>query len=73
MLNRRQFVYGTMAGLVTVARGASGFAQGHDLVITGGRWRYRNDDPDVRNHYLIVEARGSDGLLINISRSRGPA
>jgi len=37
MVNRREFVYGAVAGVVTLARGATVFGQGYDLVISGGR------------------------------------
>ena len=32
-----------------------------EIVVTGGVWRYSNDDPGIRNHYLLVRALGSDG------------
>ena len=37
MLNRRQFVYGTMASVVALARGSTTFATDYDLIIKGGR------------------------------------
>ena len=37
MINRREFVYGTLASVVTLARAAPGLAASYDLVITGGR------------------------------------
>ena len=37
MLNRRQFVYGTVASVVTLARGMTTLAADFDLVIKGGR------------------------------------
>ena len=37
MLNRRQFVYGTMASVVALARGSTAFATDYDLIIKGGR------------------------------------
>jgi hypothetical protein len=33
----------------------------YSLVITGGRWRYKDDEPEIRNYYLIVQARDADG------------
>lgn len=32
-----------------------------EIVVTGGVWRYSNDDPDIRNHYLLVQALDSNG------------
>lgn len=32
-----------------------------EIVVTGGVWRYSNDDPGIRNYYLLVQAVGSDG------------
>ena len=37
MLNRREFVYSTVAGVVTLARGSTAFAADYDLVLKGGR------------------------------------
>ena len=37
MINRRQFVYSTAAGVVSLAHGSSVFANDFDLVIKGGR------------------------------------
>ena len=37
MLNRRQFVYSTVASVVTLARGSTAFAADYNLVIKGGR------------------------------------
>ena len=37
MLNRRQFVYSAVAGVVTLARGSTAFAADYDLIIKGGR------------------------------------
>ena len=39
-----------------------------EIAVTGGVWRQSNDDPDVRNYYLVVEARAGDGqrLLLTI-------
>ncbi len=31
------------------------------IVVTGGRWRYRDDAPDVRNYYLTVQALDTQG------------
>ena len=31
------------------------------IVVTGGVWRYPDRTPDVRNHYLLVQALGADG------------
>ena len=32
-----------------------------EIVVTGGVWRYSNDDPGIRNYYLLVQALGFDG------------
>ena len=32
-----------------------------EIVVTGGVWRYSNDNPGVRNYYLLVQALGPDG------------
>jgi len=37
MLNRREFVYGTVASVLTCARGPAVFAADYDLIIKGGR------------------------------------
>ena len=37
MMNRREFVYATAAGVVTFARGSELHAADHDLIIKGGR------------------------------------
>jgi len=37
MVNRREFVYGTVAGVLSLACRPAVFAQGYDLVIKGGR------------------------------------
>ena len=37
MLNRREFVYGTVASVVTFARRPAAFATDYDLIIKGGR------------------------------------
>lgn len=31
------------------------------IVVTGGVWRVSNDNPRIRNYYLLVQALGSDG------------
>jgi hypothetical protein len=38
---------------------ADSLAEEYTILITGGKWRYRNDNPNVRTYYLIVEAVGS--------------
>ena len=37
MLNRREFVYGTVAGVLTFARSPAAFATDYDFIIKGGR------------------------------------
>lgn len=32
-----------------------------EIMVTGGVWRYSNDDPGIRNYYLLVQALGTDG------------
>ena len=36
----------------------------YEIVVTGGVWRESNDDPDIRNYYLVVEARTGDGAPV---------
>ncbi len=38
-----------------------------EIVVTGGVWRYSNDDPGIRNYYLLVQALGSDGQPVPFS------
>ena len=38
-----------------------------EIVVTGGVWRRLDSDPDVRNDYLVVEARTADGLRIPVT------
>ncbi len=40
----------------------------YDIVITGGKWRYPNDNPSVKNYYLLVKAMPKNGspLRMNI-------
>ena len=37
------------------------------IVVTGGVWRYPNDARDVRNHYLLVQALGTDGEPVTMT------
>ena len=66
------------AGVQLAARDADGlgetrqdFQDLHDLlvaeyeiVVTGGVFRQSNDDPDIVNYYLVVEARTGDGAPV---------
>ena len=36
------------------------------IVVTGGVWRYPDRTPDVRNHYLLVQALGADGETVPV-------
>ena len=36
----------------------------YEIVVTGGVWRSFNDDPNVRNYYLLVRALDNDGLRV---------
>jgi len=36
----------------------------YTFVVTGGKWRYRNDNPSLKTYYLIVEARDGQGKLL---------
>ena len=38
-------------------------------MVTGGVWRRLDSDPDVRNDYLVVEARTADGLRVPVTIS----
>ena len=37
------------------------------IVVTGGVWRYPNNARDVRNHYLLVQALGTDGEPVTVT------
>ena len=37
------------------------------IVVTGGVWRYPNDARDTRNHYLLVQALGTDGETVPVT------
>lgn len=37
------------------------------IVVTGGVWRYPDRSPDVRNHYLLVQALGPDGEPVTVT------
>ena len=37
------------------------------IAIAGGVWRYDNDNRDVRNYYLLVEARDPDGRPVPLT------
>lgn len=41
-------------------------ASEYRLVITGGVWRQDNDDPRIRNNYLLVEALDPDGRALTL-------
>ena len=41
-------------------------SQEYAVVITGGVWRFRDEDRRVRNYYLIVEARDAAGRLVEL-------
>jgi dihydroorotase len=58
MLNRRQFVYGTMAGVATLARSSATFAADYDLVIKGGRVI----DPSLRLNAILDVAIAGDRI-----------
>ncbi len=45
---------------------AEQLSQEYAVVTTGGVWRFRDEDRSVRNYYLIVEARGADGQLVEV-------
>ena len=45
---------------------AETLSQEYAVVITGGVWRYRDEDRSVRNYYLIVEARDANGQLVEL-------
>ena len=54
-------------------RTAERFQNLHDLVaaeyrieITGGVWRYRNNNRNARNHYLVVRALDADGRAVTV-------
>ena len=38
-----------------------------EIVVTGGVWRRLDSDPDVRNDYLVVEARTAGGLRVPVT------
>ena len=33
----------------------------YDIIISGGKWRYSNEHPEIHNFYLLVKAQGKDG------------
>ena len=37
------------------------------IVVTGGAWRYPGNARDVRNHYLLVQALGTDGEPVPVT------
>ena len=37
------------------------------IVVTGGVWRYPDGTRDVRNHYLLVQALGTDGEPVSVT------
>ena len=66
-----QIVAGDEAGL---AETLQSYEELHDLlvteyriVITGGVWRVPNDNPNARNHYLLVRALGPDDQAVSVS------
>jgi len=36
----------------------------YTLIITGGKWRFKNSDPSVRNYYVLVEAVDPRGVKL---------
>ena len=38
-----------------------------EIVVTGGVWRQSNDDPDIRNYYLLVRALDGDGRQVSFA------
>ncbi len=37
------------------------------IVVTGGVWRYPDSTRDIRNHYLLVQALGTDGDPVTVT------
>lgn len=62
------------AGSTDALRGTAQRLQNlHDLVaaeyrieVTGGTWRYPNDNRNIRNHYLLVRALDVDGNAVTV-------
>lgn len=44
---------------------ASELSEEYTLIITGGKWRYRNDTPSVRTYYVLVEAVDPRGVKLS--------
>ena len=42
-------------------------AKEYRIVVTGGVWRYPDGTRDVRNHYLLVQALGTDGEPVSVT------
>ena len=38
----------------------------YSIVVTGGVWRYRNNNRDTRNHYLVVQALDPTGQPVRV-------
>ncbi len=38
--------------------------QEYTMIITGGKWRYPNDNPSVKNYYLLVRAQDAEGNIL---------
>ena len=64
MVNRRQFVYSTAAGVVGLAHGSSVFADDFDLVIKGGRVI----DPSLQVN-SILDVGIADGRIAAVNRN----
>lgn len=64
MLNRREFVYRTAAGVVTLARGSVAFAADYDLVIKGGRVI----DPSLRVN-AIRDVAITEGRIVSVAQN----
>ena len=43
---------------------AADLSEEYTLIITGGKWRFKNSDPSVRNYYVLVEAVDPRGVKL---------